>query len=160
MDFGLWKSQPKGAWRAGGRFPGDLDWTICLKSCKCGTWAQSSDSAQSAPSVLKAMPSPGPCGALSLQQSLCWVSSLLYFSCRGYTRPGQKVSSHVQWKIETFIEQDTRYKKHCTQDNVGSVAYKVDTLGPRAVLPITKLSGHSFLNLIDNLKSLPFQRWF
>ena len=26
----------------------------------------------------------------------------------------QKVSSHVLWKIETFIEEDTRYKKHCT----------------------------------------------
>ena len=30
-----------------------------------------------------------------------------------YTRSVQKVSSHVIWKIETFIEEDTRYKKHC-----------------------------------------------
>ena len=26
----------------------------------------------------------------------------------------QKVSSHVIGKIETLIEEDTRYKKHCT----------------------------------------------
>ena len=29
-------------------------------------------------------------------------------------RSVQKVSSHVIWKIETFIEEDTRFKKHCT----------------------------------------------
>ena len=31
-----------------------------------------------------------------------------------YMRSVQKVSSHVLSKIETFIEEDTRYKKHCT----------------------------------------------
>ena len=31
-----------------------------------------------------------------------------------YMRSVQKVSSHVIGKIETLIEEDTRYKKHCT----------------------------------------------
>ena len=31
-----------------------------------------------------------------------------------YMRSVHNVSSHVIWKIETFIEEDTRYKKHCT----------------------------------------------
>ena len=31
-----------------------------------------------------------------------------------HTKSVQKVSRHVMWKIETFIEEDTRYKKHCT----------------------------------------------
>ena len=29
-----------------------------------------------------------------------------------HTRSVLKVSSHIIWKIETFIEEDTRYKKH------------------------------------------------
>ena len=53
-----------------------------------------------------------------------------------HTRSVQKVSSHVLWKIETFIEEDTRYKKHCTQDNDTSVPFKVGTLGLHTVLPI------------------------
>ena len=40
------------------------------------------------------------------------------------------------WKIEVFIEEDTRYKKHCTQDNDASVPFKVGTLGPHTVLPV------------------------
>ena len=48
----------------------------------------------------------------------------------------QKVSSHVLWKIETFIEEDTRYKKHYTQDNDSSVPFKVGTSGPHTLLPI------------------------
>ena len=40
------------------------------------------------------------------------------------------------WKIETLIEGDTRYKKHCTQDNDALVPFKVGTLGPQTVLPI------------------------
>ena len=40
-------------------------------------------------------------------------------------------------KKETFIEEDTRYKTLCTQDNDPSVPFKVGTLGPQAVLPIT-----------------------
>ena len=39
--------------------------------------------------------------------------------------------------IETFIEEHTRYKKHCTEDNDTSVPFKGDTLGPHTVLPIT-----------------------
>ena len=45
------------------------------------------------------------------------------------SRSVQKISSHVMWKIETFIEEDRRYKKHCTQDNNASVPFKVSTLG-------------------------------
>ena len=48
----------------------------------------------------------------------------------------QKVSSHVIWKMETFIEEDTRYKKHCTQDNDDSDLFKISTLGPYKILPI------------------------
>ena len=36
---------------------------------------------------------------------------------------------------ETFIEEDTREKTHCTQDNDASVPSKVGTLGPHTVLP-------------------------
>ena len=54
-----------------------------------------------------------------------------------YRRTVQKVSTHVIRKIETFIEEDTRYKKHCTQDNDASVPFKVGTLGPHTVIPIT-----------------------
>ena len=53
-----------------------------------------------------------------------------------YTRSVQKVSSHMIWKIEIFIEEDTRDKKHCTKDNNASVPFKVGTLGPHTVLPI------------------------
>ena len=39
--------------------------------------------------------------------------------------------------IETFIEEDARYKKHCTcLYNDTSVPFKVGTLGPHTVLPI------------------------
>ena len=41
-----------------------------------------------------------------------------------YTRSVQKVSNHVMWKIETFIEEDTRYKKHCKLDKDTSVPLK------------------------------------
>ena len=53
-----------------------------------------------------------------------------------YMRSFQKLSSYVIWKIDTLIEEDTRHKKHCTQDNDASVPFKVDTLGPHTVLPI------------------------
>ena len=36
---------------------------------------------------------------------------------------------------ETFIEEDRRYKKHCTQDNDAWVPFKVGILGPHTVLP-------------------------
>ena len=38
-------------------------------------------------------------------------------------------------KIETFIEEDTRHKKHCTQNNDASVPFKGGILGPHTVLP-------------------------
>ena len=53
-----------------------------------------------------------------------------------------------------------RYKKYRTWDNDPSVPFKVGTLGPHTVLPITISARHVFLNLTNNLKSLPFQRWF
>ena len=36
---------------------------------------------------------------------------------------------------ETFTEEDTRDKKHCTQDNDASVPFKIGTLRPHTVLP-------------------------
>ena len=38
---------------------------------------------------------------------------------------------------QAFIEEDTRYKKHCTQDNDASVSFRVGSLGPHTILPIT-----------------------
>ena len=38
-------------------------------------------------------------------------------------------------KIETFAEEDTRYKKHHTWDSDTSVPFKIGTLGPQTVLP-------------------------
>ena len=74
-------------------------------------------------------------------------------------KPVQKVSSHVIRKIETFIEEDTRYKKQSTYNNDSSVPFKVGTLGPYTVLPVTiSCPIIFFLNIIDGLKSLPFQR--
>ena len=35
-----------------------------------------------------------------------------------------------------FIEEDTRYKRHCTWDNDTSVPFKVGILGPHIVLSI------------------------
>ena len=52
-------------------------------------------------------------------------------------RPVQKISSHVIWKTETMIEEDIKYKKHYIQDNDASVPFKVGTLGPHILLPIT-----------------------
>ena len=49
----------------------------------------------------------------------------------------RKVSSHTLWKIDTFIEKDTRFKKQCIEDNEASVPFKVGTLGPHTVLPIS-----------------------
>ena len=77
---------------------------------------------------------------------------------------------------ETFIEEDARFKKHCAWDNDASVPFKAGTLGPHTVLPVSlllfktlckilwwnhhQLSLRIFLNCINGLKSLPFQRWF
>ena len=101
------------------------------------------------------------------------LSRLCFYQC---TRPIQKVSSHVIWKIEIFIEKDKRYKKHHAWDNVASVPFKVGILGPHTVLSVSlplfktlckafcwnhcQVPHRIFLNLTDGLKSLPFQRWF
>ena len=53
-----------------------------------------------------------------------------------YSRSIQKISSHIIWKTETFIEGDTRYKQHCTKGNDTSIPFNVGTLGPYTVLPI------------------------
>ena len=45
------------------------------------------------------------------------------------TRSLQKVCSHAIGKLETFTEEDIRYKKHCTEGNDISVPFKVGTLG-------------------------------
>ena len=50
-----------------------------------------------------------------------------------YTGSVQKVSSHVIWKIETFIEEHTRYEKYHTRYNDASIPLKVGTLGPHTV---------------------------
>ena len=53
-------------------------------------------------------------GRVSTSNTIYW--SLVKF-CQCIlkdTSSVHKVSSHVIWKIETFIEEDTRYKKHCT----------------------------------------------
>ena len=82
----------------------------------------------------------------------------MYICCFSlYMRSSQKVTSHVIWKIETFIEEDTRYKKYCIQDNDASVPFKVGTLGPHTASPHHhQVPCCIFLNLIDGLKSLPF----
>ena len=51
-----------------------------------------------------------------------------------HTRSFQKVSTHVIGKIETFIKEDPRCKKHCIWKNDASVPFKVGTLGPQTVL--------------------------
>ena len=48
----------------------------------------------------------------------------------------QKVSSHVIWKIEVYIENDTWYKKHYTSDNDALAPFKVGTFGSHTILPI------------------------
>ena len=42
----------------------------------------------------------------------------------------------MYYENETFIEENTRHKNHCTQDNGASVPFKVGTLRPNTVLPI------------------------
>ena len=78
-------------------------------------------------------PSPIPLAFLLSQRqplrSIWWI----FFHCTRYI---QKVSSHVIWKIETFIEEDTRYKKYYTYHNDSSVPFKVGTLGIHTVHPV------------------------
>ena len=67
----------------------------------------------------------------------------------------QKVSSHVIGKIETFIEDDSRYKKHCTQDDDASVPFEADTLGLYTVLPVA-ISCPTVLSWISMMVWNPF----
>ena len=52
-------------------------------------------------------------------------------------RSVQKLSNDILWKIGTFIEEDARHNKYCTEDNDTSVPFKVGTLRPHTILPIT-----------------------
>ena len=70
---------------------------------------------------------PGP--QLGVWEAIDW--------CISHTMSVQKVSRHIIWKIESFTEQDARYKKHCIYHNDVSVPFEVGTLGPHTVLPIT-----------------------
>ena len=87
---------------------------------------------------------PCPCGAyilwsrqrdkICIENLKCYIYTPVLLKHR-YARSVQKVPSQVIGKIETFFEEDTRYKKHHTQDNDASVPFKVGTLGPHTVLP-------------------------
>ena len=94
------------------------------------------------------------------KSSAIWMSCVFFFLPHCFLRFQllyvRKVSSHILLKIEACIEEDTRYKKHCTQDNDASFPFKVSTLGPHTVLPIA--ISCPVLNIIDGLKSLPFKR--
>ena len=112
-------------------------------------------------------PMPLFCNVSWLLLKFCTTVCIYIFFCPEHI--------YFIWKIETFIEEDTRYKKHCTQDNDTSVPFKVGALGPHTVLPAFlppfktfyktlcynwhQLPRRIFLNLINGLKSLPFQRW-
>ena len=68
------------------------------------------------------------------KRTCCLLRTYMYQ--KEYMKSVQKVSSHIIWKIETFIEEDTRYKKHCIQGSDTLVPFKVGTLGPHPVLPV------------------------
>ena len=72
--------------------------------------------------------------------SVCWTDSVCFpgngHKWNRFTRPVQKVPSHVLWNTESFTEEDTRYKKHCTQDNDTWILFKVGTLVSHIVPPI------------------------
>ena len=87
--------------------------------------------------ALRLFPDLGYCKQCCYEHSSACIFFCIGISgVLGYTRSVHKVSSHVLWKIETFIEENTRYEKHSTQDNDTSVPFKVGTLGPHMVLPI------------------------
>ena len=64
-----------------------------------------------------------------------WKDSQTSVSPAGSTRSVQKVSSHVLWKIETFMEEDTRNIVYRTMTPLW-VPFKGGTLGPHTVLPV------------------------
>ena len=69
----------------------------------------------------------------------------------------QKVSGHVYGK-ETFPEEDTGYRKHCSRDNDASSPSKQEPWDLTQSPSRPQLPHRIFLNLIHGLKSLPFQR--
>ena len=42
----------------------------------------------------------------------------------------------MHYEKETFTEEETGYKKHCSRDNDASVPFKVGTLGPHTGPPV------------------------
>ena len=76
-------------------------------------------------------------------------------------RSVQRLSSHVIRKIETPVEEETRYKKYCTYKNRCLSPLQSGHLGTSHSSPSRhQLPCHIFLNLINSLKYLPFERWF
>ena len=81
-----------------------------------------------------------------------------------YMKSVQKVSSHIIWKIETFIEEDTRYKKQC----VHGTMIPLSPLQSRHLGTSHNSPNHHQLptmfswisTTIWNLFLLPFQRLF
>ena len=68
-----------------------------------------------------------------------------------------EVYSHVTRKIEAFIEEDTRYKKHCTQNNDTSVSFTVGTMRPHTVLPVPLLLVKTWQNpLLESPSAAPW----
>ena len=62
------------------------------------------------------------------------------------------------YEKETFIEEGTRYKKHCTYGNDVSVPFKVGTLD-LTQFSQSPLAPHCiFVTLTNGLISLPFQK--
>ena len=71
---------------------------------------------------------------------VCIYTYILYMYIYTYTHTHEVCPEVIQpcsMKIKTFIEEDTRYKKHRTQGNDVSVPFEVGTLGPHTVLPTT-----------------------
>ena len=98
--------------------------------------------------------------AFLLWPILVRLSALLQNNLLENTRSVQKVTSHVMWKREIFMEVDTRYKKHCTQDNEACLLQNRHLGTSLISSPSYQLPHCIFLNLINILKSLPFQMWF
>ena len=87
-----------------------------------------------------------------------WLKSLRVAEELWYTQGLSRKHPVMHYEKETFTEEGTRYKKHCTKDNDTSIPFKVGTLGPHSSPNCHQLPHCIFLNLIDSLKSLHFQR--
>ena len=88
---------------------------------------------------------------------ITFLSQCQTFMRKRSARSVQKVSSHVLRKRETFIEEDTGYKKYYAQDNDASVPFKQAPWDlTQLVLPIAISCPVVFLNFTDGQKSLPF----